>query len=422
MADFPVRRRRWSIVVATVVAFLLGGIGMPDATAEEPTASTTSTSQTTTTTTTSPAREEQQAPPALVPAAPSPAPPSALDDGAASPPAAPLPDLAAPEGDDTAPPPEDPGFPAHLQALQDSVVRTPSGTTHALIDALAPLLGRGLSPEEVARVGFGRFPVAGRATYTHDWWFSRFGPGWRLHQGTDIFAASGTPVRAPVDGIVRISDGGLGGLAVYVTAADGTYFYLAHLAGTAPGLVEGATVATGDLVGYVGDSGNARGGLPHVHFEVHPRGGGPVDPKLILDRLLADAVGAVPYLLDAYATDAAVPPDLVLPEVTAPDWSSVVPVPAHDEQAPGVPSDLSGDDGLGGRLALSAPLRPVAYLARARDSDLEAKLMVLLATSTSVAILRRARAKERALPEERLAQERGRRSRRVVLHSERRAP
>ncbi len=187
----------------------------------------------------------------------------------------------------------------------DSIDRTGSRTTQALVEALAPLAQFGVTSEEAAVVGFGRFPVGGEATYSHDWWFPRFGPGWRLHQGTDIFAARGTPVRAPVDGRVRIRNGGLGGLSVYVTGADGTYYYLAHLAGIAPGLIDGATVRTGDVVGYVGDSGNARGGMPHVHFEVHPGGGGPIDPKPILDRYLADAIADAPEIVAAYAEAAA---------------------------------------------------------------------------------------------------------------------
>lgn len=186
----------------------------------------------------------------------------------------------------------------------DSIQRTGSNNTRDLIAALAPLGEFGLTPEQAAVVGFGRFPIAGEATYSHDWWFPRFGPGWRLHQGTDIFAARGTPVRAPVDGGVRIRNGGLGGLSVYVTGADGTYYYLAHLAGIAPGLVDGATVRTGQVVGYVGDSGNARGGLPHVHFEVHPGGGGPVDPKPVLDQYILDALEAADEIIAAYAAAA----------------------------------------------------------------------------------------------------------------------
>ncbi|HEV2070692.1 MAG TPA: M23 family metallopeptidase, partial [Acidimicrobiales bacterium] len=203
--------------------------------------------------------------------------------------------------DGEAPPPDAGASPPHLQALMDSIDRTGSRTTRALVEALAPLPEFGLTPEQAAVVGFGRFPVGGQATYSHDWWFPLFGPGWRLHQGTDIFAARGTPVRAPVDGRVRIRNSGLGGLSVYVTGADGTYYYLAHLAGIAPGLADGATVRTGDVVGYVGDSGNARGGMPHVHFEIHPGGGGPIDPKPILDRYLADAIAAAPEVVVAYA-------------------------------------------------------------------------------------------------------------------------
>ncbi len=139
-------------------------------------------------------------------------------------------------------------------------------------------------------------------------------------------------------------------------------FYLAHLAGTAPGLMEGATVATGDLVGYVGDSGNARGGLPHVHFEVHPGGGGPVDPKPILDRLLADAEGVVPSLLDAYVTNAADAPaaGLAPPEVRAPDWWPVNLAAAPAGETRGPPGAARSDDGLLGRVASSMPLRPIA--------------------------------------------------------------
>jgi hypothetical protein len=234
---------------------------------------------------------------------PPPPPPAAAGaPGAPGPPGAPGGEPLPPAGDDGEVPPPDAGpFPAHLRALMDSVERTGSNNTRALMEALAPLGRYGLTPEQAAIVGFGRFPVAGEATYSHDWWFPRFGPGWRLHQGTDIFAARGTPVRAPVDGSVRIRNGGLGGLSVYVTGADRTYYYLAHLAGIAPGLVDGATVETGDVVGYVGDSGNARGGLPHVHFEVHPGGGGPIDPKPVLDRYVSDALAAAGDVVGAYA-------------------------------------------------------------------------------------------------------------------------
>jgi hypothetical protein len=181
------------------------------------------------------------------------------------------------------------GFPAHLQALMDSVERTPASSTARLMRAVALLEEGGISQDDaVARV-FGRFPVGGLATYTHDWWFPRSGPGWRLHQGTDIFAERGTPVRAPAAGVVSIGNGGLGGLSVRVTEPDGTYWYMAHLHSVAPGLTVGDDVAVGQVVGTVGDSGNARGGLPHLHIELHPDGGAAVDPKAVLDGFLAEA-------------------------------------------------------------------------------------------------------------------------------------
>jgi hypothetical protein len=228
-------------------------------------------------------------------------------------------------GDNTeAPPAGSGGFPAHLAALRDSVQRTGASSTRALLDALAPLADYGLTSEQITQIGFGRFPVAGYATYTHDWWLPRFGPGWRLHQGTDIFAAAGTPVRSPADGTVRLATGGLGGITVYVVEPDGTYYYLAHLAGRAPGLVEGARVTTGQVVGFVGTSGNARGTPPHLHFEVHPSGAGPVDPKPVLDRFLADALEGTAELLSAYVGAPAAVADDVVRAAEAP--ASIEPV------------------------------------------------------------------------------------------------
>lgn len=172
----------------------------------------------------------------------------------------------------------------------------------------------GVSEAEAYRVGLGRFPIAGPAHFSHDWLYPRYGPGFRFHLGCDIFAAYGTPVRAPVDGVARTAKDSLGGLTVKVVMPDGTYFYLAHLSGLVEGFADGMPVATGDIVGYVGDSGNARGGTPHLHFGIYPRGRAPVDPKPILDRFLAEAEARIPEVVaalrdaqaaQARATDAA---------------------------------------------------------------------------------------------------------------------
>jgi murein DD-endopeptidase MepM/ murein hydrolase activator NlpD len=185
--------------------------------------------------------------------------------------------------------------------MVDSIHRTPANNTKKLVAALAPLEQYGLDATQRAIVGFGRFPVAGVASWSDDWWFPRFGPVWRLHQGVDIFAPYGTPVRAPVDGTVRVTNSGLGGLAVYVRQPNRTYWYLAHLSGLGPGIAEGVTVKTGQVVGFVGTSGNARGGPSHTHMEVHPDGGPAVPPKPVIDRFVTDALAMVPQLLDAYA-------------------------------------------------------------------------------------------------------------------------
>ncbi len=278
--------------------------------------------------------------------------PPAGEPGAPSPPAGQAPGAEpAPVGSDAdAPPPPLPGdgdvppadagpFPENLRRLQNSVKRSGASNTSALIEALAPLGEFGVSPEEAALTGFGRFPVAGQANYTHDWWFPRFGPGWRLHMGTDIFAAMGTPVRAPSDGKVRITNSGLGGLAVYVVQPDGTFWYLAHLAGLAEGLTEGTPVSLGQVVGFVGDSGNARGGSPHVHAEFHPGGGAAVDPKAMLDQFLADAIAEASAMIERAAEAARVeedvagvqapgqvrqPPPLVEPPRSALLWASAM--------------------------------------------------------------------------------------------------
>ncbi|HWO70704.1 MAG TPA: peptidoglycan DD-metalloendopeptidase family protein [Actinomycetota bacterium] len=86
-----------------------------------------------------------------------------------------------------------------------------------------------------------------------------------LHAGVDIFAPYGTPIYAPFAGTARASYNGLGGYSVYVYGAQG-YVYNAHL--SQPGI--SGPVQAGDVIGYVGTSGNAQGTSPHDHFEWHP--------------------------------------------------------------------------------------------------------------------------------------------------------
>jgi murein DD-endopeptidase MepM/ murein hydrolase activator NlpD len=176
-----------------------------------------------------------------------------------------------------------------VQALIDAYPRTPAGSTTDLVAALDRV-----EPSNRHR-GYGRFPVAGLARWSHDWLFPRHTPSFHTHEGTDVFANRGTEVISPTAGLVDVSEGSVGGLAVKVTQLDGTYWYLAHLE-TAT-VADGDSVVPGDVVGTVGDSGNAKGGAPHVHVEVHPYGGGALDPKGLLDAYYAEALAAAPGVL-----------------------------------------------------------------------------------------------------------------------------
>ncbi len=125
------------------------------------------------------------------------------------------------------------------------------------------------------------FPIVGGATFSNDWMFPR--AGGRSHQGIDLFATRGTPVVAVADGsLYNVGWNGLGGWRLWLRDGSGNAFYYAHLSAYSPAAVEGASVSRGTVIGYVGDTGDARGTSPHVHFEIHPGGGGPVPPYTIV--------------------------------------------------------------------------------------------------------------------------------------------
>lgn len=156
-------------------------------------------------------------------------------------------------------------------------------------DVVEMLEAGGASPETVVEI-LTPFPVAGKATYSNDWGAPRHNPSYHPHEGTDLFAARGTPVVASFGGRVSTREGtAIGGHSVTVTGADGTYLYYAHLDGFAPAAVPGAYVDAGTVIGYVGSTGNAAGGLPHLHFEIHPAGGEPIPPLPYLDQWLVQA-------------------------------------------------------------------------------------------------------------------------------------
>ncbi|WP_312236430.1 M23 family metallopeptidase [Stenotrophomonas sp.] len=116
----------------------------------------------------------------------------------------------------------------------------------------------------------------------------------RTHAGVDIFARRGTAVRSVGDGVVvDIREGGLGGRQVWVLGPARERYYYAHLEGWREGLVRGEVVTAGTVLGYVGDSGNARGTPPHLHWGIYGADGA-YDPLPLLRAWKPAPVGAPP--------------------------------------------------------------------------------------------------------------------------------
>ena len=133
-------------------------------------------------------------------------------------------------------------------------------------------------------------PVEGFVPGDLDDTFTARRSGGRTHRAIDIMAPHGTPVLAVSDGeITRIHTNRLGGKVLYLRSYGGEYdFYYAHLSAYADGIEEGQTVRQGDVLGTVGNTGNARTTPPHLHFQVLRRSGRgrgtPVNPFRLFQR------------------------------------------------------------------------------------------------------------------------------------------
>lgn len=116
----------------------------------------------------------------------------------------------------------------------------------------------------------------GRTSFIDSWGHPR--SGGRTHKGTDMFASWNEPMYAVTGGRVLLGSSGLGGKTIWLLGGNGIAFYYAHLSDF--NVSSGQDVSQGQTIGFNGDSGNARGGSPHLHFEIHPggRGSGAVNP------------------------------------------------------------------------------------------------------------------------------------------------
>jgi murein DD-endopeptidase MepM/ murein hydrolase activator NlpD len=171
-----------------------------------------------------------------------------------------------------------------LREYRQSLIPPPSGSTNN-----APLPP---GYEHVLQV----CPVDQPRSYWDGFGAPRFAGGFHLHKGVDIMAPPGTPIRAPFDGYASKSYNSLGGYVVFVTGRYGRV-YNAHLSRYSSNST--GPVQTGTIIGYVGDTGDAKGS-PHDHFEFHPNvmpSGWPVSSYGY--SIIDDAVNPYPLLVPA---------------------------------------------------------------------------------------------------------------------------
>ncbi len=164
-------------------------------------------------------------------------------------------------------------------STKDSLVEYEFKKTGTYIIRLQPeLFAEGTYEFTLSRARtYAVFPVYGKnATAVQSFWGAPRGGGTRKHEGIDIFARKGTPVVAPVNGVVSsVRNRGLGGKQVWLRDSErGHSLYFAHL--DSQTVAFGQVVAPGDTLGFVGNTGNAKFTPPHLHFGIYS--GGAFDP------------------------------------------------------------------------------------------------------------------------------------------------
>jgi len=129
------------------------------------------------------------------------------------------------------------------------------------------------APEVTARLSQGGyvFPVFGPAAFGNTFGAFRGDVAGKWHHGEDLVAPFGTPILAVADGtLFSVGWNDIGGWRFWIRDGAGNEFYYAHLSAYSPLAIAGKRVKAGDVIGFVGDSGDAEGGPPHLHFEIHP--------------------------------------------------------------------------------------------------------------------------------------------------------
>jgi murein DD-endopeptidase MepM/ murein hydrolase activator NlpD len=154
-----------------------------------------------------------------------------------------------------APPPE----PKPAKKPKPSVQTLPSAPPGLAPQLVTPALGGGPYV----------FPVYGPVQFSDTFGAARADVSW--HHGDDIFAPLGSPILAVADGtLFSVGWNEIGGNRIWLRDREGNYFYYAHLAAFSTLAVDGATVRAGDVIGFVGNTGDAAGTPYHLHFEIHP--------------------------------------------------------------------------------------------------------------------------------------------------------
>jgi murein DD-endopeptidase MepM/ murein hydrolase activator NlpD len=210
------------------------------------------------------------------------------------------------------------------------------------------------------------FPLAGGAKFQNDFGAPRADT--QHNQGIDLFAPLGTPVLAAHDGtLVQVGWSDIGGRQEWLEDAAGNLFYYGHLSAYAPVAKAGAQVHAGDVIGFLGNSGDAQGTPYHLHFEIHPAGKWAVPPFAYVSAWLNNSaplggvtpaaehpVGIVPLASFDISTSSGLDPQSVVTAANGPSdlaggTSAIVggqPAPTGTQlltpSAPGNPFSLFG--------------------------------------------------------------------------------